>query len=237
MTQLKTLTIIIACFNESGTILGLLKKIDRASCFGLKKEIIVINDGSTDDTKNILNRNKKGIKIFHHARNLGKGASVKTGIRYSSGDILIIQDADLEYDPSEYELLIGPILRGEADVVYGSRFMGDRPHRVLYFWHAITNQFLTFLSNMLTNINLTDMETGYKAFSGDLIRKVSRQLISDDFGFEPEVTARLAKIPGIKFYEVGISYYGRTYAEGKHIGWYDGFKAIWQIIWFNIISR
>jgi glycosyltransferase involved in cell wall biosynthesis len=180
-------------------------------------------------------KNKKMFKIIFQPKNQGKGSALKKGFEESSGEIVIVQDADLEYDPNEYPLLLRPILNNQADVVYGSRFLGGGPHRVVYFWHSVMNNLLTTFSNMLTNINLTDMETCYKVFRGDLIREVAKKLESNRFGFEPEITARLAKIKDIRFYEVGISYYGRTYKEGKHIGMIDGIKAIGQIIKFNLM--
>ncbi|MBU4210229.1 glycosyltransferase family 2 protein [Patescibacteria group bacterium] len=232
----KTLSIVIPCYNESKTILEILKKAQKANSLGLKKEIIIIDDGSTDGTREILKkiRKRKELKIVFHQKNTGKGSALKTGFKKSSGDIVLIQDADLEYDPSEYPMLLKPILDGKADVVYGSRFMGGKPHRVVYYWHSLVNKTLTTFSNMLTNINLTDMETCYKVFSGPIIRKIALQLQSNRFGFEPEITARLTKIKGIRFYEVGISYYGRTYEEGKHINWIDGLKTIYQIIKYNV---
>jgi len=232
----KTLSIVIPCYNESKTILEILKKAQKANSLGLKKEIIIIDDGSTDGTREILKkiRKRKELKIVFHQKNTGKGSALKTGFKKSSGDIVLIQDADLEYDPSEYPMLLKPILDGKADVVYGSRFMGGKPHRVVYYWHSLVNKTLTTFSNMLTNINLTDMETCYKVFSGPIIRKIAPQLQSNRFGFEPEITARLTKIKGIRFYEVGISYYGRTYEEGKHINWIDGLKTIYQIIKYNV---
>jgi len=233
---IKKLSIIIPCYNESKTILDIIKKVQKADTLNLTKEIIIVDDGSTDGSRQILKKftKRKGFKIIFHQKNIGKGGALKTGFKKSSGDIVLIQDADLEYNPEEYSLLLEPILNGKADVVYGSRFMGGKPHRVVYYWHSLMNRFLTTFSNMLTNINLTDMETCYKVFSGPIIRKIAPKLQSNRFGFEPEITARLSKIKEIRFYEVGISYYGRTYKEGKHINWSDGLKAIYEIIKYNV---
>lgn len=231
------LSIVIPCFNEIKTIEEIIKRVMDADCFGLKKEIVIVDDGSKDGSKELLKKyiNKSGFKIIIQENNKGKGSALKKGFENTSGDIVLIQDADLEYDPSEYQLLLKPILDNKADIVYGSRFLGGRPHRVVYYWHSVMNNLLTTFSNMLTNINLTDMETCYKVFKGELIRKIAKELESKRFGFEPEITARLAKIKDIRFYEVGISYYGRTYKEGKHIGIIDGFRAIGEIIKFNLM--
>ncbi len=234
--KFNSVSIVIPCFNEASTIRELLNRVQQADTLGLKKEIIVIDDASTDNSLTILRSFKSRIKLISQKFNQGKGAALKAGFLASSGDIVLIQDADLEYDPAEYPLLLEPIISGKADVVYGSRFLGGRPHRVVYYWHAVANWLLTTFSNMLTNINLTDMETCYKAIRGDIIRQITPKLVSRDFGFEPEITARLAKIPGIRFYEVGISYYGRTYAEGKHIKWIDGLKAVLVIIRINLFG-
>ncbi len=235
--QFKKISIVIPCFNEAKTIGELIGKVQSSDTLGLEKEIIIIDDGSNDNSSEILNKyiNKSGFKIVIQTKNYGKGSALKKGFEISTGDIVLVQDADLEYDPSEYPLLLQPILENKADVVYGSRFLGGRPHRVVYFWHSVMNSLLTTFSNMLTNINLTDMETCYKVFKGDLIRRVAKQLVSKRFGFEPEITARLAKIKDIRFYEVGVSYYGRTYKDGKHIGLKDGIKAIWEIFKFNLL--
>lgn len=239
----KRLSIIIPVYNEETFILSTLRTVIKAPVNGLRKEIIVVDDGSTDGTVgrisymiSRLKRNSKlQIQLITLKKNQGKGAALKEGFSKSTGDIVIVQDADLEYSPHDYSIMLEPFLSNEADVVYGSRFISYRPHRVLYFWHSVANNFLTTLSNMLTNLNLTDMETGYKAFDGPIIRAIAPLLESKRFGFEPEVTARLSKIPGIRFYEVGISYRGRTYAEGKKIGWRDGLKALWEIFKYNLL--
>lgn len=239
------LSIIIPVYNEEKFIAQTLEAVSKADSGGLKKEIIIVDDGSKDKTPEkiaqsvkTLSKNYKQVvfKTIFKKQNSGKGASVKEGILNSSGDYVLIQDADLEYSPEDYPTLIEPFIRYHADVVYGSRFISNRPHRVLYFWHSVVNMLLTTFSNMLTNLNLTDMETGYKAFKGDLIRKVAKQLQSERFGFEPEVTARISKVKEVKIFEVGISYSGRTYNEGKKIGWVDGFRAIWEIIKYNLLS-
>jgi glycosyltransferase involved in cell wall biosynthesis len=239
MRKYKTLSIIIPVYNEEKFIEETVKKVLKAPSLGLKKEIIIIDDGSKDKTKEkILKLSKKyqNIKVIFKQKNEGKGASLKLGFLKSKGDIVLVQDADLEYDPFEYPILLEPFLKHNADVVYGSRFITNRPHRVLYFWHYLANFILTTLSNMFTNLNLTDMETGFKAFKGDLIRKIAKNLQSKRFGFEPEITAKISKIKGIKIYEVGISYFGRTYDEGKKINWFDGIKAFFEVIKFNFFS-
>lgn len=221
------LSIVIPCYNEVHTLARLLEAV-HASPVG-DKQVIVVNDGSTDGTTELIRtqlRDRIDL-LIDQERNQGKGAALRRGIAAASGDIVIIQDSDLEYDPQEYPRLIRPILDGKADVVYGSRFFGHDPHRVLFFWHYMGNRFLTLLSNMFTNLNLSDMETGYKVFRREVIQGI--RIDEDRFGFEPEITAKLARIPGIRIYEVGISYYGRTYAEGKKINWKDGVRAIYCI--------
>ena len=226
------LSIIIPCYNEKDTIREVVQAVRTAPV--AEKEIIIVDDCSTDGTRDILQSEIVPLveKVIFHGANKGKGAALRTGIRAATGDIVIVQDADLEYDPREYPLVIEPILQGKADVVYGSRFMGGRPHRVLFFWHYMGNKFLTLLSNMFTDLNLTDMETGYKAFRQEIIQSV--HIEEDRFGFEPEITAKVAKM-GVRLYEVGISYYGRSYAEGKKIGWKDGLRAIYCILKYNLL--
>lgn len=234
----KSISIVIPVYNEKDTIKKVLGSVFRSDTLSLKKEIIVVDDGSTDGTSEILKKIRKSKKIifFHNYPNQGKGASLKTAFQRSKGDIVLIQDADLEYSPVNYPNLIRPIVEGYADVVYGSRFADSSPHRVLYFYHYLANKFVTTLSNFFTNLNLSDIEIGYKVFRGDLIRKIAPKLSSKRFGFEPEITARLAKIKSIRIYEVGISYFGRTYNEGKKIGWKDGIKAIFEIIKYNLFT-
>ena len=240
---MNSLSIIIPVYNEGTFIAKALLKTCSSDSLTLKKEIVIIDDGSNDETKDAIEEAIKKLKkeyktisfkTLFKKSNQGKGAAVRDGFKISTGDIVLLQDADLEYNPEDYPLLLEPFLKHDADVVYGSRFISNRPHRVLYFWHYLINVFLTTFSNMFTNLNLTDMETGYKVFKGDLIRNLAPKLESNRFGFEPEITARIGKIKSLKIYEVGISYYGRTYSEGKKIGWRDGVKAIWEIIKFNL---
>ena len=228
------LSILIPAYNEGATIHFILDKVKEVQLIGnVEKEVIIVNDCSKDNTEEaILSYITKfpelSITYYKHEVNRGKGAAIHTAIAKATGDMCIVQDADLEYDPEEFNILLKPMLNGFADVVYGSRFIGGKPHRILFFWHTIGNKFLTMLSNMMTNLNLTDMETCYKLFRTDIIQGI--QLNEKRFGFEPEVTAKIAKIPKIRIYEVGISYYGRTYEEGKKIGWRDGFRAIYCIL-------
>ena len=226
-------SIIVPCYNESATINEILTKIHKLK---INKEIIVINDCSTDETLNILKKIKDiDYKLIDHDKNYGKGAALRTGFYHAKGDIVLIQDADLEYNPEEIPKLIKPIIEGHADVVYGSRFRGGDAARVLYFWHRVGNWLLTVLSNMFTNLNLTDMETCYKAFTKEVINKINIQ--EDRFGFEPEITAKISKIkPKLRIYEIGVSYKGRTYEDGKKIGWKDGFRALYAILKYNLFK-
>ncbi len=232
------LTVIVPAYNEGKTITKILEKLCSVQLINqIRKEIIVVNDCSKDNTADVVRgfiaqNPEHNIRLLEHEVNKGKGAALHTGIRHATGDYLIVQDADLEYDPHEFNLLIRPVTDGFADVVYGSRFMGGNPHRILFFWHSIGNQFLTFCSNMFNNLNLTDMETCYKMFRTDLIQNLP--LHETRFGFEPEVTAKIARIPNVRIYEVGISYYGRTYAEGKKINWRDGLRALYCIARYGL---
>ncbi|TLV00094.1 glycosyltransferase family 2 protein [Dyadobacter luticola] len=234
------LSVIVPAYNEEKTIWKVLDKLKSVELIGgFQKEIVIVNDCSADNTEGVAKRfieenPQISITYFRHEFNQGKGAALHTGIRRASGDYIIVQDADLEYDPQEFNILLKPVIEGYADVVYGSRFMGGRPHRILFFWHTIGNKFLTFLSNMFTNLNLTDMETCYKLFRADLLKGLV--LKENRFGFEPEVTAKISKIPKIRIYEVGVSYYGRTYDEGKKINWKDGFRALYCIVRYGLGS-
>lgn len=238
--MVSTLSVIIPCYNEAATIENIVKRVLAVSLINeIRKEIIVVNDCSTDRSKEIIEQyiaenNGQNIKLFNHTVNSGKGAAIHTGIKNATGDYVIVQDADLEYDPQEFNLLLQPVMDAGADIVYGSRFMGGNAHRILFFWHTVGNKFLTQLSNTFTNLNLTDMETCYKLFRREIIQ--SMHLKEKRFGFEPEITAKVSKIKGIKIYEVGISYYGRTYEEGKKINWKDGFRAIYCILRYNLFK-
>jgi glycosyltransferase involved in cell wall biosynthesis len=239
MAKTKKLSIIVPCYNEKATIRKILQEIMEVNLGATKKEIIIVDDNSQDGTKEILKElaaKNSSIQLLFQATNQGKGAALKRGIMQSTGDVVVIQDADLEYDPQDYKRLLHPIERGPADVVYGSRFVGGEPHRIIYYRHQLANKFLTMLSNIFTGLNLTDMETCYKMMRGDLARKLAEDLNSKRFGFEPEITARIAKSKAA-VYEIGVSYYGRTKEEGKKIGFKDGLKAIFEIIKYNTFAK
>ena len=226
------LSIIIPCYNERDTINSLIASVEQSPI--KDREIIIVDDGSKDGPRDLLSKiNNHEIRVIFHETNQGKGAALRTGFAAATGDICIVQDADLEYDPQEFPLVIQPILDGKADVVFGSRFQSGRPHRVVYFWHRVGNGFLTLLSNIFTDLNLSDMETCYKAFRREVIQSIN--IRENRFGFEPEVTAKISKM-NLRIYEVGISYYGRTYDEGKKIGWKDGFRAIYCIVKYNLLA-
>jgi len=228
------LSVVIPCYNEVRTIRHIVDRVRAAPV--AEREIIIVDDCSRDGTRDLLRTEIAPLvdKVLFHEVNQGKGAALRTGFRAVTGDVVVVQDADLEYDPQDYPRLLQPILEGKADVVFGSRFQGGQPHRVVYFWHMVGNKVLTLLSNMATNINLTDMETCYKVFRREVLQRI--EIEENRFGFEPEITAKVARL-GVVIYEVGISYYGRTYAEGKKIGWRDGFRALWAIAKYNLLRR
>jgi glycosyltransferase involved in cell wall biosynthesis len=232
---MKTLSIVIPVFNEARTIARVLERVRAASSLGLEKELVVVDDGSTDGTREYLaGLREPGTRCVFHERNQGKGAALRTGFAHASGDVVLVQDADLEYDPADYPLLLQPILDGKADVVLSSRFLAGQAHRVLYFWHSMGNRALTLLSNVCTNLNLTDMESGYKLFTRDVVRRVTLQ--ENRFGFEPEIVAKVARLR-CRVYEVGVSYAGRTYEDGKKVTWRDGVRALWCIVKYSWLAR
>lgn len=236
-SKFKTLSVVIPVYNEKDTLEAILKKVDKAPALGLKKEILLIDDGSSDGTRKLYPKIKKeynNVVVVEKKQNEGKGAALRDGFKKSTGEIVIVQDADLEYDPNEYPQLLEPIVTNKADVVYGSRFLSPRPHRVLYYTHYVANKLLTAFSNLFTNLNLTDMETCYKVFTSEVIKNID--LKQNRFGFEPEVTAKISVIKEIRIYEVGISYYGRTYEEGKKIGFKDFLKAIYCVVRYNVFK-
>ena len=235
---MKKLSIVIPIYNEEKTLAAIIEAVAAAPCAGLEKELVLVNDCSADGSQAVLDSFKSAHPdwiFLRHETNKGKGAALRTGFAAATGDIVLVQDADLEYDPGEYPTLLAPILKGHADVVFGSRFLGGGAHRVVYYWHYCGNRFLTFLSNMFSNVNLTDMETCYKVFRREIIRSV--EIKENRFGFEPEITQKIARIPDVRIYEVSISYYGRSYKEGKKIGWRDGFRAIWCILKYGVCRR
>jgi len=238
------ISIIVPFYNEENYIGNAIDRIISSDALGFKKEVILVDDGSTDESvkkiKRIINNKKFNnitFDLIQNNKNEGKGSSLKKGFLKSTGDIVLVQDADLEYNPEDYPHLLEPFMKNNADIVYGSRLISNRPHRVLYFWHYVGNSFLTIFSNIFTNLNLTDMETGYKVFKGKILRNIAINLISERFGFEPEITAKISNIKDIRIFEVGITYQGRTYAEGKKVGWTDGLKAIGEIIKFNLFNK
>ena len=232
---MKTLSIVIPVYNEAKTIGEVLDRVRKAPSAGLTKELIIVDDGSSDGTReHLAGLREKDTQCIFHERNQGKGAALRTGFAHASGDVIIVQDADFEYDPADYPQLLRPILEGKADVVLSSRFLAGQAHRVLYFWHSMGNRALTLLSNVFTNLNLTDMESGYKVFTRDVIKRVTIQ--ENRFGFEPEIVAKVARL-NCRVYEVGVSYAGRTYQEGKKITWKDGVRALWCIVKYSLIVR